>query len=76
MMESDEFSEENEEIPDQNEKMNEIYFYTDVDETKNFFQALKNKFNEIKIKTISLIPGDVVSDEELKENLLNNKNLH
>ena len=73
LVESDSFEAEGQEIPDQNEKMNEIYFYTDVDETKNFFQALKNKFNEIKIKTISLIPGDAVSDEELKENLLNNK---
>ena len=26
----------------------EIYFYTDVDETKNFFEALKNKFSDMQ----------------------------
>ena len=76
MMESDEFSEENEEGAEQNNtKMSEIYFYTDVDETKNFFEALKNKFSEVKIKKITLIPGQSEEDNELQENLFQNEKI-
>lgn len=76
LIESDDFSEETDEANETTkDKMSEIYFYSDVDDTKNFNQALKNKFNEIKIKEISLSPVSNEDEGQIKENLFDSKKI-
>ena len=50
-------------------KLKEIYFFSELDKIKNFSSGIKNKFNEIIIKEISLIFNQKV-ETEIKDNLV------
>ena len=65
-------------------KVKELYFYSEDDKVNNFITGLKNKFQEIIIKEISLVSSNMTEPEleikdnlveydTLKENLLENK---
>ena len=67
-------------------KVKELYFYSEEDKINNFITGLKNKFQDIIIKEISLISGNMsepeleikdnlVEYDTLKENLLENKTI-
>ena len=67
-------------------KVKELYFYSEEDKINNFITGLKNKFQDIIIKEISLISGNMAEPEleikdnlveydTLKENLLENKTI-
>lgn len=50
-------------------KLKEIYLFSELDKIKNFSSGIKNKFNEIIIKEISLIFNQKV-ETEIKDNLV------
>ena len=67
-------------------KVKELYFYSEEDKVNNFLTGLKNKFQEIIIKEISLVSGNMtdpeleiknnsVEHDTLKENLFENKTI-
>ena len=42
-------------------KVKELYFYSEEDKINNFITGLKNKFQDIIIKEISLISGNYLN---------------